>query len=168
VVSELRTRIVCLLLAGIIATPSTARAHPLHTSFAELTYAEATGTVIASVRVFADDFLRHSGWSAAGGGSALPAGQPEQLAARYLARTFGVTDARGRIVPLAWCGWKRNGNLVTICLTGKLTGGLAGARVRNAVLMDLFSDQINVLQTTYNSSRHSVLFTPGETVKQLT
>lgn len=148
--------------------PSPVSAHPLHTSFVELTYAEGTHTLLASVRVFADDFLRRVEGSAAGAGSMLPAGQPEKRAAIYLSRTFTVTDARGRIVPLAWCGWKRSGDLVTICLRGNLSGGLAGARVRNAVLMDLFSDQINVLQTTYDSSRHSILFTPGEPVKRLT
>lgn len=163
-----RARILCSLLAGIVATPSTVSAHPLHTSFVELTYTEKTGTVVASLRVFADDFLRRTGGSAARVGSALPGGQPEQLAEAYLARTFSLTDPRGHVVPLAWCGWKRSGDLATICLTGKLTGGLVGMRVRNAVLMDLFSDQINILQTTYNTSRHSILFTPGEPVKRLT
>ncbi len=167
-VTRQRAMIVCSLLVGIVTTPAAARAHPLHTSFVELTYTETTGTVVASVRVFADDFLRHAGGSGAGVGPALPGGQPERLAEAYLARTFGLTDARGHVVPLDWCGWKRSGDLATICLTGKLTGGLVGVRVRNAVLMDLFGDQINILQTTYNSSRHSILFTPGEPVKRLT
>jgi hypothetical protein len=151
--------IACALVdAGIIA------AHPLHTSYADVVYDERKGELTATVRVFADDFTRHISGPAGGPAGTLTA---ERRAAAYVAKTFTLMNATGEAVPLTWCGWKPAGNMIAMCVKGTVRGGLAGVRVRNTVLMDLFADQLNIMQGTFGTRRRTLLFSPKEAVKSI-
>lgn len=150
------------LVAAVVAVGARpALAHPLHTSLAEMTQG-ATGEFRVSLRVFADDFLQHSGAPDPAAG-----GRPDARIVDYLRRTFVVIDRNGRGLPLKWCGSSRVSDLLVICLSGRISGGLRGARVRYSVLTDLFPDQINVLQIATGSGRQNLLFTPGETTRMV-
>jgi len=154
--------LVAAVAAAVAVGARPALAHPLHTSLAEMTQ-KANGEFTISLRVFADDFLRHSGAPepATGGG------RPDARIVDYLRRTFVVIDRNGRGLPLKWCGSSRVSDLLVICLSGRISGGLRGARVRYSVLTDLFPDQINVLQIATGSGRQNLLFTPGETTRMV-
>jgi hypothetical protein len=150
------------LLLGAVVTVFAARsaqAHPLHTSVASIT-ASAAGDFTISLRVFVDDFLSHTGAAEPRDGVV-----PDARIVKYLMRTFVIIDRSGRGVPLKWCGSKRVADLLVICLSGRMPGGLRGARVRYSILSDLFSDQINILQVNAGSRRQSLLFTPAETTR---
>jgi hypothetical protein len=48
-----------------------------------------------------------------------------------------------------------------------LPPGLAGARVRQAMHMELFDDQVNVVRAEYGGKQTSLLFTPGDPARVL-
>lgn len=146
--------VMCAILAGFIARP--ALAHPLHTSLATITQSGGEDFEV-SVRVFADDFLRHTG---------APDGiRPDARIITYLMRTFVFIDSNGRGLPLKWCGSRRVGDLMFICLSGRMPGGLRGIRIRYSILSDLFPDQVNLLQISTDSGKQTLLFTPAETTR---
>lgn len=127
-------------------------AHPLHTTMTEVTEDRAHGTVRATIRVFADDF-----------GKARA--QTPELS--YVASKFSFTDRSGRSLPLRSCGTRSTGELLWICVEATSADGLAALRVHNAMLSDLFDDQVNVVQGTVAGARRSLLFIKGDRPKPL-
>ena len=153
-----------LLLSAALALP--AAAHPLHASFAELTWDPAARAVTVSLRVFADDFsadvARRTG--APLGADGLPS---DEAAFRYVAARFSVVTARGESLPFRPCGTRRAGVQLFVCLRAPAAAPPAGARVRSAVLSDAFADQVNVVQASYAGRRRTLLFTSGDGAKAL-
>jgi hypothetical protein len=159
-----------LLAAGAaaalaIAAPP-AGAHPLHTSFAEVAWDPATRSVTVSLRVFADDFgadvARRTGAPAGTGG--VPA---DDAVFRYVAARFAVVTARGETLPFRWCGARRAGVQLFVCLRAPAAAPPAGARVRSAILSETFADQVNIVQASLGGRRQTLLFTRGDGLKAL-
>lgn len=152
-------------LVGIVAAAGPVVAHPIHSTLTEIVYEDAGHAVRVSIRVFADDFgaavARHAGPGAAGG----PAG--DDAVQRYVAARLTVADRSGRPIPLRWCGQRRQGNLMWLCLSGTSPAGLAGGRVRNRLLVDAFDDQVNIVQTRAAGRRQTILFSGGDAWKAL-
>ncbi len=141
-------------LAGLVL-PALAAVHPMHTAVAELVHEAATRTVLVTVRVFADDF-------GAVVGSTDPA-----AAEAYVRPRVTLADPAGRPIPLRWEGETRSGDVVQIRLRGDVLAGLAGARVRMALLCERFEDQVNIVRATYAGRTASLLFTRGDSAKVL-
>ena len=155
-----------LLLSALALTlsPRRSEAHPLHTTFVELSWIPASSTVSATVKVFADDFLKRI----SRGSSTKPTDEAlEKLALAYLARTLVVSSAKGGAVQWRSCGWKRSADLIFICLSGASKTGLKSMQISDAILTDVFADQVNVLQAAYGGERRSLLFMTTTGAKQL-
>jgi hypothetical protein len=117
-------------------------AHPLHSSYAEITR-EGAGAVVIQVRLFADDFgtLLDSLQSSSGG-------QSRDLVARqYVQRQLTMTNLHGAAIPTEWCGMRSEQNVVWVCARSAMpvTGTF---RMRNALMFDRFSDQISIIRWT--------------------
>jgi hypothetical protein len=136
------TRLLALLLA----------LHPLHTTMTELTVDVATHRVRARTRVFAEDFRRASH------GSASPAA--------YVASSLSILDASRRAITLRDCGMKQTGDLLWICVEGQFSGDGSALAVSDALLCELFEDQVNIVQVVTGSDRRSLLFVKGDRAKR--
>ena len=147
------------------AAPRPAHAHPLHTSLAELSYDPATRVLSVSLRVFADDFAAAVARRA--GGRTVGALPPDSAMFRYVAERFAVATRGAGPVALRWCGVRRSGEVLLLCLRAAAVPALAGARVRSALLNESFADQVNLVQANYGGRRQMLLFTPGTGVKPL-
>jgi hypothetical protein len=141
--------------------PNPLAAHPLHTSVAILTYNPASGKIDVSIRVFADDFER----AAARRSATLSAARAmESPLLGYIRASFVVTDASGRTIPLEWCGWWRQGDLVWICFRSR--NAVSGrVMIANRIFHDLYDDQINIVQAKIDGRSINLLFTKGEKAK---
>jgi len=148
-------------------TPPRADAHPIHSTITELVADPARGTVRAQIRVFADD-LRTAVLRSARGRS-LPAEGPawEYAVLAYTSSAFNLQDARGRALPLRSCGVRRTVDLVWLCVEAVIGRDVGPLRVRNAMLCELYEDQVNVVQGSVGGSRRSLLFVRGDRLKEL-
>lgn len=154
-----------LLLA--VGARRAALAHPLHSSLTELTYDPAARLVRLSVRVFADDFsaaVTHGRPAAPDAPVVVP---PDSAIVRYLVGKLVLADRSGRVIPLRWCGTRRAAEVLFLCLRAPMGAAPAGARVRNAVLTELFTDQVNVVRAAVGGAPQTLLFTPGDGMKAL-
>ena len=138
------------LLCGGLAT-----VHPMHTSVTDLVHDPRSGTVTVVVRVFADDF------SAAAGGAA------DSLAARYIRPRITLSDRTGRVIALAWERRDSAGDALLIRLVGRAPDGVRAGRFCQAVLLERFADQVNLVRVSDGSKRASLLFVPGDEAKAL-
>jgi hypothetical protein len=151
-------------LLAVTASPARVEAHPLHTTMTDLSYDPATRALNVIIRVFADDFS-----------AAVMPGVPrraeivvpaDSAILRYVTMRFGVTGPGSR-VPMRWCGRRREGKVLFLCLHGTVPGTLAGASLRNGLLTEMFADQVNVVQISYDGRRRTLLFTPRDGAKAL-
>jgi len=140
---------------GALCATGVLALHPLHTTLTDLTFNAADRTVQLSVRAFADDFR-----AAAGNGS-------DAAALAYLRSALVLSDRDGRVLPLAWCGLRRDGDLLWLCLRAPAPRGMAGLQVRARLLFDLYRDQINIVQARYDGRQTSFLFSRGDSAKAL-
>jgi hypothetical protein len=141
-------------LAGLVL-PALAVVHPMHTAVAELVHEPVTRTVLVTIRVFADDL-----------GSVVGSEDPVALEA-YVRPRVTLADPAGRAIELRWDGATRSGDVVQIRLRGDVPDGLAGVRVRMALLCEGFEDQVNIVRATYAGRTASLLFTRGDAAKAL-
>ena len=154
------------LIVGSMLSARPALAHPLHSTITEMTEDRAHGVVRATIRVFADDFgTALSRFTRSAGAPMSP--QWNTAARGYVASVFTIAGRAGPTVPLRSCGVKQTSDLLWICVEATMPAGLAGIQVRNSMLCELFQDQVNVVQATFNGSRHSLLFTRGDRQKPL-
>src|SRR5206468_1404076 len=90
---------------------------------------------------------------------------PEAKFVDYARAMFIIADRGGHPIPLTPCGAKPVGDLMWLCLRAPAPAGLAGFRVTHKVLFDLYADQINIVQASFNGKRTSLLFTRGDGLK---
>jgi hypothetical protein len=148
----------CLLALPL--APRAADAHPIHSTLTEIRHDPAARTLNVSVRVFADDF-----------GEALKrrGGPPrswEAAAFAYAATHFTLAEGR-RALPFTWCGARRQGIVVWLCLRARAPAATGRLTVHNRMHFELFEDQVNVVQATLGGRRRSALFTRGDGPKPL-
>jgi hypothetical protein len=155
---------VAICLAALPMLGATSE-HPLHTTITTIVYHAGVHRVTATIRVFTDDLGRAIVERTHG---SVPAGSiTDAVTFAYLNVAFGVVGPDGRPVPLEWCGSRTTGDLRWLCIQATVPVGLRGVRIRDAVLTDVFSDQVNIVIADYDGHHTSLLFTRGEDAKAL-
>lgn len=139
---------------AVFARAHSLDAHPLHTSFTEITRDRAGGRVSISVRLFADDFgaLMDSL-------HAQPASRAltlEAVAQRYVAQSLWLSSA-GKRVRLDWCGMRTEGGLTWVCARSAESVRAGQLRLRNALMFDRFEDQISIVRWTIGSASRTLV-----------
>lgn len=156
-----RMRALSLLLLTAAAGAVSLSAHPIHTTLTQVTHDAGARRVTLSIRVFADDFQAALG--AAGRGSGFGA-----AAHAYVRRTVVVRSPRGKALPLEWCGERREGEVIWLCVrTPAGVSGLEGLRLHNRMFFERFPDQLNLVQAVVGGRRRTLVFTRGDGVKPL-
>jgi hypothetical protein len=154
-----------LVVPAMLAAPRSADAHPLHTTMTELSYDPSARELTATLRVFADDFSAAVMGRRASGAVVIP---PDSAMLRYATARFSVTGrGTGRVV-MRWCGVRREGVVLFLCLRGTAPRSLTGATMTNALLTEIFPDQVNIVQASVDGRRRTLLFTSRDGAKPLT
>jgi hypothetical protein len=163
-------RFALALVVGALSLLGDARrvdAHPMHSTMTEIAFDPARGTVRATIRVFADDL--RAALSAVSRGRPLPPDGPvwDAAVAAYAISTFGLQDARGRTLTLRSCAVRRTADLLWLCVEADVARDAGALQVRNAMLCDVYADQVNVVQGMVGGTRSTLLFVRGDRFKVL-
>lgn len=131
--------------------------HPLHTTHTDVV--EERGVITLQVRAFTDDLT-----------SAVRTrlgAVDDSAMVRYLRGTVTLLDPAGHAVSLTWVGREVQGDitLLRVRATGLTT--LHRAQIRQAMHMELFKDQVNVVVAGSGTQRTTFLFVPGDEPKLL-
>jgi hypothetical protein len=156
--------VVSLCVAAIASVPREAQAHPLHTTLVQLTYDPRSQLLTGTIRVFAGDFAaavaKHVGAKAPDDDRVTDA-----AAFAYVSSTFRLTNAAGHPVALQWCGSRRVGDLLWLCVHAAITTPPGALQLSDQMLCELFDDQINIVQSVLGEKHTSALFTKGDGAK---
>ena len=139
--------------------------HAYHASITELRYNGPQKQLEISIKVFTDDFERALAQSARPGQAPLrlstPGPMPSVRTAEYLRRQFVVKTATGGPLPFQFLGMQAEKDAYWLYGKVALPRTLAGLQIRNAVLLDVFPDQSNILNLEAGGKKQSVLFRAG-------
>ncbi len=137
--------------------------HAYHSTITELRYNPAKKQLELSVKVFADDFEK-----------AISRGQPKTvsltepgprplvLADAYFQRTLQIgTVAGGARLPLQVLGMQAENDGYWFYCKVALPGPMTGVKLRQAVLIDAFADEMNIVNVEANGKKQSALFRAG-------
>ena len=150
--------------AAIVSAPRKAEAHPLHTTLVQLTYDHPSRVLTGSIRVFAGDFALAIA-KRAGANAPNDDRVTDAAAYIYVTSTFRLTDAAGHAVTLEWCGSRRVGDLLWLCVRARSAAAPSTLQLSDQMLCELFDDQINIVQTVSGEKHTSTLFTKGDRAK---
>lgn len=135
-----------------------AAAHKFYVSITQIEYNQQEKSAEIIIRIFADDLESALGKRT---GRSVKIGQAtdfDQLALGYLRDTFELKNGSGRIVRFNWVGKEVQTDMVWIYIEAKMPEGLIGAQLRNRILFDVFSDQVNIVNTKYNGKQVGLMY----------
>ncbi|WP_395735697.1 DUF6702 family protein [Prosthecobacter sp.] len=167
------------LLAFILyfLTSACLHAHAVHTSSAEAEYNAETKRLEISLTVFLSDLetalVRQSEREMKI--DKTPAGEFDAQIQAYLAKTFVVTDAAGKVAKMRWVGRemdeasaKSGDPAVVLFFEVEMPGGVEGALLKCAVFAELFKDQVTLVHLRDGAQKEEMEFKSGDSAKKMT
>jgi hypothetical protein len=149
------------LCAPAAAHPASA-AHKYYTSLAQVEYNAESRTVEVSLRVFADDLelalTRRAGRQVSLDRTKDAGG----LVLAYLRDTFAIKNRDGEAKALKWVGMELRAGVAWLYFEAEMPEGLAGGRLRDHVLFELFAEQVNTVSVRYPGAKADVVFARGD------
>ena len=158
-------RLLFLLASALLLWPLAGAAparHAYHNTLTELRYNATKKQLELAIKVFTDDFER-----ALSSGQAVrvnlsdPGPRPLALTAAYLQRTLRVSTAAGAPLPLQVLGLHAEGDGYWLYCKVSLPGPVAAVQLRHTVLLEVFGDQMNIVNVEAGTKKQSVLFRAG-------
>ncbi|GAA4375489.1 hypothetical protein GCM10023186_08240 [Hymenobacter koreensis] len=144
-------------------------AHAYHASIMEVKVNGKTQQLEVALKVFTDDLEK-----------ALSVGQPraitlgqaspvevQPLIAAYLRRTVVFSGKPGEDIPLKYLGMEKENDAHWLFFTVKLPRPMQGVRLQQRLMLDLFPDQMNIVNVEANGKKQSALFRDGNEAQVL-
>jgi hypothetical protein len=149
-------------VAGAGALPHAAAAHKYYRSLAQVEYNAESKSVEVSLRVFADDLelalTRRAGRKV----SLDRTKDADRLVLAYLRDTFEIKNRDGETKALKWVGMELRADVAWLYVEAEMPEGLAGGRVRDHILFELFEKQVNTVSVRYPDARADLVFARGD------
>lgn len=156
-----------MLVALLAMQP--ASAHDYHASITDIKYNPRTQNLEVAVKVFMDDLenvLSRQAKSKVVYSSSSEAVK-EQLS-DYLRTNLTFELEKGKPLKAKLLGSEEDADVVWMYVEVPVQQAtLAQLYVKNAILTDLFSDQMNIVNVNYNGETESVLMQHGDVTKKL-
>ncbi|HEX8336095.1 MAG TPA: DUF6702 family protein [Pyrinomonadaceae bacterium] len=137
-------------------------AHKYYTSLAQVEYNAEAGSVEVSLRVFADDLEAALTRRAGRKVSLDRTKDAEALVLAYLRDTFEIRNRDGETKALKWVGMELRSDIAWLYVEAEMPEGLAGARLRDHVLFELFEKQVNTVSVRYPGAKADLVFARGD------
>ncbi|WP_266204248.1 DUF6702 family protein [Pontibacter kalidii] len=156
-----------LLLAAFVAMP--AAAHDYHASIADVRFNSRTQSLEVAVKVFMDDLENALSQRNKTKVVYNPASeQVKKYITDYLAANLALEVEKGKPLKQKFLGSEEDADVVWLYMEVPVQqASLPQLYVRNAVLTELFSDQMNIVNINYKGKTESVLLQRGETQKKV-
>ena len=133
--------------------------HAFHTSITQIDYNPKAKSYEVSIRIFTDDFeLAINTENKTKGTKIHDDDKNDGLVSAYVLKHFSIISPQNKKANLKYIG-KENEDLATWLYFELPEGSLAkGSRIQQNVLMELFDDQVNIVNIKKGEERKSLLF----------
>lgn len=93
--------------------------------------------------------------------------QNDAFVEKYLRKSFVMMDARQQVRPFQYVGKEQEADATWIYLEVPAQGSIEGWMLQNNLLMDVFSDQMNMLNLKLPTGKKTILFKKGQSLHPL-
>ena len=140
--------------------------HAFHTSITQIEYNSKAKTYEISVRLFTDDFeTAIDTENKIKGTKILDGDKNDALIAAYISKHFTITSSQNKKASFKYIG-KENEDLATwIYLELPADQLTKGSKIQQIAMMELFDDQVNILNYRNGEKRKTLLFDSKNKVK---
>ncbi len=153
---------ICAASLLVCAAARPAAAHKFYTSLARVEYNAEERTAEVTLRVFEDD-LELALTRRAGRKVDLERTKDAgRLVLAYLRERFEIKNRDGETKPLKWVGMETRAGVAWLYFEAEMPEGLAGARLRDQVLFELFDGQVNTVSVRSAGASADLVFVKGD------
>lgn len=140
--------------------------HAFHTSITQIEYNSKAKTYEISVRLFTDDFeIALDTENKIKGTKILDGDKNDALVTSYISKHFTITSPQNKKASYKYIG-KENEELATwIYLELPADQLIKGSKIQQLSMMELFDDQVNILNYRNGEERKTLLFDTKNKVK---
>ncbi|UOQ52867.1 DUF6702 family protein [Hymenobacter cellulosivorans] len=158
-----------LLAALLVLLRLPALAHAYHASIMEVRYNAPKQQLEISLKVFTDDFEKalSVGQPKAISFEQTPRPQVTQLTTELLRKSLTFGTRPGETLPLQLLGFEKDHEAHWLYLTVKLPKPTNTIVLRHRLLVDTFSDQMNIVNLDAGGKKQSALFRDGNEEQKL-
>ncbi len=161
-------RLIFGLVIGGILVFATAFAHAYHTSITKIDYNAKEHSLEISMRVFTDDLesvLSHQNNKQI---FKVENNDKNDIAIeRYVRKCFRFSNNKNQAIDYQYIGKENEGEATWVYLEIPFNENIVGTKLQQNVLLDFFSDQVNIVNVTYKGDRKSYVFKAKETLHEL-
>jgi hypothetical protein len=160
-------RIILLALALLLAAPA-AHAHDYHASITDAKYNPRTQSLEVAVKVFMDDLEEALSHRSKRKVTYNQSAQVQQLVQEYMGATLSFELEKGKPLRHTFVGAEQEVDVVWVYLEVPIKSeSFTHLYVRNAVLQELFSDQMNIVNLDYKGKVSSTLFQKNDGTRKM-
>ena len=151
-----------VVLAALLLPLTGAALHAYHSTLTELRYNAAKKQLELSVKVFTDDFEKAISQGQPASVSLTDTGpRPLALATAYVQRTLQVRTPAGAPLQVQVLGMQAENDGYWLYCKVPLPGPLTGVQLRQAMMLEVFGDEMNIVNIEANGKKQSALFRSG-------
>ncbi|GAB4028588.1 hypothetical protein GCM10028773_63140 [Spirosoma koreense] len=160
-----------LLVAGCLVGSRPLTLHDFHASVTQMQYNPKERTFEISVRIFTDDFEK--GLSAATGNKIMLSSTPgpndknEPLIEKYILAHFNYVSPQKQPKPIKYVGHEVEADANWVYLEMPYPEAFHGGLLKQNVLMELFDDQVNMVNIQYQGQKKTFVFRKNQPIQDL-
>lgn len=155
-------RYLLIAFAALLLPLTGAALHAYHSTLTELRYNAAQKQLELSVKVFTDDFEKALSQGQPAPVSLADAGpRPLAQATAYVQRTLQIRTPAGAPLQVQVLGLQAENDGYWLYCKVPLPGAVNGIQLRQAMLLDVFGDEMNIVNIEANGKKQSALFRAG-------
>ncbi len=155
----------CILAWVVEISPSL---HDFHTSLAQVYYNKSSQAFEVTLRVFTDDL--ETALAQENGNKKVDltdAQQADSVIAGYLNKHFAVIDRQNKKKQMKYVGKELEVDVTWIYIEIPMGGGVEGIQIQNSILMEIFDDQVNIINFKYLSTERTYLYRAKQTIQRV-
>lgn len=141
--------------------------HDFHASVSQMQYNAAEKTFEISIRMFTDDLENALSKETSQRIQLSAKDTHGPLIERYIRKHFSFINTRRQAKSLQFVGKEQEGDATWVYVEIPFAEALNGCTLRQNVLMDMFDDQVNLVNISYLSGKKTLLFKRGQAVQEI-
>ncbi|AQG80918.1 hypothetical protein AWR27_17280 [Spirosoma montaniterrae] len=132
-----------------------------------MVYNQKERTFEISIRVFTDDLEKALTQAAGTKVNLLPNDKNDPLIEKYVRSCFAYVSPQKQPKPFQYIGHEIEADANWIYLEMPYTEPFRGGMLKQAVLMELFDDQVNMVNINYQDQKKTVVFRKSQPVQDI-
>lgn len=159
-----------MLLAGLVVVLTGTRPpalHDFHTSLTQMQFNPKEKGFEISVRLFTDDLEKALSRESGQKIQLTPKPDVDPLIEKYIRKHFILTDAGKKPHPYTYIGHEAEGDANWVYLEMPIDDALKTAEMQQDALMDLFDDQVNLVNLQIGAQRKTYVFRKSQPTQEV-